>query len=88
MITETENQTEQVPTEGSHGHKPRERRDIASGNALEPWQMIRMAFGPEGLVVPDFSCNYRGVVPGWRPTGRLLNLLLKTRPLPVQPKVW
>lgn len=60
MITEAENQTERAPTEGSHGHKPRERRDIASGNALEPWQMIRMAFGPEGLVVPDFSCKLPG----------------------------
>lgn len=64
MIIETENPDEVEPTApsegGGHGHKSRERRDIASGNALEPWQMIRMAFGPDGLVVPDFSCKLPG----------------------------
>ena len=60
MITETEHQTQVEPETGSHGHKPRERRDIASGQALEPWQMIRMAFGPDGLIVPDFSCKLPG----------------------------
>lgn len=72
MIAETENKTEAEPVPenhgenqgeahgGSHGHKPRERRDIASGNKLELWQMIRMAFGPDGLIVPDFSCKLPG----------------------------
>ena len=64
MIIETENQEEVEPVPesqgGGHGHKSHERRDIASGNALESWQMIRMAFGPDGLVVPDFSCKLPG----------------------------
>ena len=60
MIIDTENQQEAELREGSHGHKPRERRDIATGKTLEPWQMIRLAFGPDGLVVPDFSCKLPG----------------------------
>ena len=64
MSIETENQAEAETgperETGSHGHKPRERRDIASGETLEPWQMIRMAFGPDGLIVPDFSCKGPG----------------------------
>jgi len=60
LIADMENQIEVEQSKGSHGHKSRERRDIASGDALEPWQMIRMAFGPDGLVVPDFSCKLPG----------------------------
>lgn len=60
MITDVENEAQTEPAKGSHGHKPRERRDVASGQTLEPWQMIRMAFGPEGQLVPDFSCKLPG----------------------------
>lgn len=45
---------------GSHGHKPRERRDIASGEVMEPSRMIRIAFGPDGMVVPDFARKLPG----------------------------
>ncbi|NNC38204.1 MAG: RNA-binding protein [Acidimicrobiales bacterium] len=60
MIAETKNEAQIEQEKGSHGHKPRERRDIASGQALESWQMIRIAFGPDGQVVPDFSCKLPG----------------------------
>ena len=43
-----------------HGHKPRERRDIASGDVKPRAHMIRMAFGPDGLVVPDLAQKLPG----------------------------
>ena len=45
---------------GSHGHKPSEKRDIASGEVMDPSLMIRLAFGPDGLVVPDFARKLPG----------------------------
>ncbi len=36
-----------------HGHKPRERKDIASGEAMNPVRMIRLGFSPDGDVVAD-----------------------------------
>lgn len=37
------------------GHKPRTRRDIASGDALDPAGLIRLALGPDGQICPDFG---------------------------------
>jgi len=48
------------PERGSHGHKSSERRDIASGEVMDPALMIRLAFGPDGLVVPDFARKLPG----------------------------
>ena len=50
---------EQLP-KNSHGHKPRERRDIASGELRDPADMLRLAFGPDGQVVADIY----GKLPG------------------------
>ena len=36
-----------------HGHKPRTRKDIASGEAVDPARMIRLGFSPGGDVVAD-----------------------------------
>ncbi len=36
-----------------HGHKPRERKDIASGETMDPVRMIRVGFSPDGDVVAD-----------------------------------
>lgn len=44
----------------SHGHKPHERKDIASGELREPGDMLRLAFAPDGLVVADIY----GKLPG------------------------
>lgn len=64
MITETDIKTYPVTTSehvsGNHGHKPSERRDIASGAAMDPSLMIRLAFGPDGMVVPDFARKLPG----------------------------
>lgn len=35
------------------GHKPRERKDIASGELRDPADMLRLGFSPDGLVVAD-----------------------------------
>jgi len=43
-----------------HGHKTRERKDIASGDIMPPAQMIRLAFSPQGDVVADIY----GKLPG------------------------
>ena len=45
---------------GSHGRKPRERKDIASGQSMPPERLLRIAFGPEGIVVPDPSAKLPG----------------------------
>ncbi len=56
-ITEnSENKAQQLPevsSKNSHGHKPRERRDIASGELRNPADMLRLVFGPDGQVVAD-----------------------------------
>ena len=44
----------------SHGHKPRERRDIASGELRDPADMLRLAFGPDGQVVADIYSKLPG----------------------------
>lgn len=43
-----------------HGHKPRTRTDIASGEAMDPAHMIRVGFSPDGEVVADIF----GKLPG------------------------
>lgn len=45
---------------GSHGHKPKERKDIASGELMDPAYMIRLAAGPDGQIVADIF----GKIPG------------------------
>lgn len=65
--TELESQPKQSPR-NSHeakphtrrGHKPRERRDIASGELRDPADMLRLAFAPDGQVVADIY----GKLPG------------------------
>jgi len=42
------------------GHKPRERKDIASGELRDPADMLRLGFSPDGLVVADIY----GKLPG------------------------
>lgn len=79
MITETEIETEAGASTRSHGHKPQERRDIASGEVLDPAQMIRLAFGPDGLVVPDFGRKLPGRG-AWVAADRAsVNLAIKTK---------
>ncbi len=45
---------------GSHGHKPRERTDIASGQVCDPDRLIRIAFGPQGQLIPDLGQKLPG----------------------------
>lgn len=44
----------------SHGHKPRERTDIASGKVMNPARMIRLAFNHDGDMVADLSAKLPG----------------------------
>jgi len=44
----------------SHGHKLRERKDIASGELRDPADMLRLVFSPDGQVVADIF----GKLPG------------------------
>lgn len=44
----------------THGHKTKERLDISSGQLLPPEHMVRIAFGPDGLVVPDPGAKLPG----------------------------
>ena len=44
----------------SHGHKPRERKEISSGELRDPADMLRLAFSPDGQVVADIF----GKLPG------------------------
>jgi len=44
----------------SHGHKPKERKDIASGELRDPADMLRLAFGPDGQIVPDIYAKLPG----------------------------
>ena len=43
-----------------HGHKPKTRKDIASGLQRNPAEMLRFAVGPDGTIVPDIL----GKLPG------------------------
>ncbi len=43
-----------------HGHKPRERKDIASGELRDPAHMLRLVLSPDGQVVADIY----GKLPG------------------------
>jgi predicted RNA-binding protein YlxR (DUF448 family) len=45
---------------GSHGHKLRERKDIASGEVMDPARMVRVGYSPDGEVVADIY----GKLPG------------------------
>ncbi len=44
----------------SHGHKPRERKDIASGDIMNPARMVRLAFSQDGEVVADVFAKIPG----------------------------
>lgn len=44
----------------SHGHKPVERTDIASGKIMNPARMIRLAFNQDGDMVADLSAKLPG----------------------------
>ncbi len=44
----------------SHGHKPRTRKDIASGDIMNPVRMIRLAFSQDGEVVADVFAKIPG----------------------------
>lgn len=46
--------------QNSHGHKPRERKEIVSGELRDPADMLRLAFSPDGQVVADIY----GKLPG------------------------
>ncbi len=39
----------------SHGHKSRERTDVASGQIMDPARMIRVAFSQDGQMAADLS---------------------------------
>ncbi|PHR93657.1 MAG: DNA-binding protein [Robiginitomaculum sp.] len=43
-----------------HGHKSTERKDIASGEVMDPARMIRLAFSPDGDVVADVFAKLPG----------------------------
>lgn len=43
-----------------HGHKPRTRKDIASGEVMDPARMIRLGFSPDGEVVADVFAKLPG----------------------------
>ena len=52
MILETD--ISPIHEEGrGHGHKPRTRKDIASGEVMDPARMIRVGFSEDGDVVAD-----------------------------------
>lgn len=56
--------------ENAHGHKPRERKEIVSGDLRDPADMLRLAFSPDGQVVADIY----GKLPGrgaWIDANRL-----------------
>jgi len=36
-----------------HGHKPKTRKDIASGLQRDPAEMLRFVAGPDGTIIPD-----------------------------------
>ena len=46
--------------EDKRGHKPRERRCLASGESRDPIDMVRFVLGPDGVVTPDIT----GKLPG------------------------
>jgi len=46
--------------EDKRGHKPRERRCLASGETRDPVDMVRFVLSPEGVVTPDVA----GKLPG------------------------
>ena len=63
ITAEFESQPEQSlenSSQNSHGHKPSERKDIASGELRDPGDMLRLGFGPDGQVVADIY----GKLPG------------------------
>lgn len=46
--------------EDKRGHKPRERRCLASGETRDPVDMVRFVLSPDGVVTPDIA----GKLPG------------------------
>lgn len=45
---------------GARGKALRERRDIVSGEVMDESQLIRLAIGPEGQILPDLSVKFGG----------------------------
>ena len=46
------------------GHKPRERRCLASGKTRDPLDMVRFVLSPDGVVTPDIARNIARKLPG------------------------
>lgn len=46
--------------EDRRGHKPRERRCVASGEVMDPSAMIRFALSPDKIVTPDIAQKLPG----------------------------
>ena len=42
------------------GHKPRERRCLASGETRDPLDMVRFVLSPDGVVTPDIARKLPG----------------------------
>ena len=58
--TDSDEVEAEVTPQNSHGHKPKERKDIASGELRDPADMLRLAFGPGGQIVPDIYAKLPG----------------------------
>lgn len=53
MRAELDRNTPEQDGEDKRGHKPRERRCVASGAVRDPAYMVRFVLSPDGDVVPD-----------------------------------
>ncbi len=49
-----------ISSQDKRGHKPRERRCLASGETRNPEQMIRFVLSPDGVVTPDIAGKLQG----------------------------
>ena len=49
-----------ISPQDKRGHKPRERRCLASGETRDPEQMIRFVLSPDGVVTPDIAGKLQG----------------------------
>ncbi len=45
---------------GARGKALRERRDIVSGDVMRESQLVRLAIGPEGQILPDLNSKFGG----------------------------
>ncbi|HHI89017.1 MAG TPA: RNA-binding protein [Hellea balneolensis] len=77
-ITDINPETEAKKQAGSHGHKPRERRCIASGEGKSPENMLRFVLSPEGEVVADVFGKLPGRGVWMTPDRSSLEKALKT----------